>query len=103
MSSNRVFRIIRDILCIGALLSAVQTSAGSYQVGQVKEVDVASRVIVIGDRSYRLGTPLRFSSEFPSEDLVIGVRAGSYVRFNVSPERGQQTITELHVFSNIPE
>lgn len=103
MSSNKVCRIIRNALCTAFLLGAGLASADSYQVGQVKEVDIGSRVIVIGDETYRLGTPLRFTSEFPNEDLVTGVHPGSYVRFKASPDRGNQTIMELHVFSNIPE
>lgn len=104
MSTIRICRIIRTALATVLLLGSGLASADTrYLVGQVTEVDIASRVIVIGDVQYRLGTPLRFTSEFPNEDLVTGVRPGTYVRFNVPNGGGKKSITELHVFSNLPE
>jgi hypothetical protein len=103
MSTIRVGRIIGAALAAAMLLGTGPASADTrYLVGQVTEVDVASRVIVIGDEQYHLGTLLRFTSEFPNEDLVTGVRPGTYVRFNV-PSGSGRTITELHVFSSLPE
>jgi hypothetical protein len=84
------------------LVAATVTHAGYYLIGQVEEVDLTKRVIVISGETYRLGTPVRFTSDRRAQDLATGVVPGDFVRFNASPDGRAQPITELHVFSDAP-
>jgi hypothetical protein len=88
-------------LCL-ALMGLAHATSVEY-VGQVDEVSVVNRVIVIDGMEYRLGSPVNFTSDYPGTDLVTGLRPGAYVTYNGDPDRLDRPITRIHIHAVSPE
>jgi hypothetical protein len=107
---NRIMNMYRNnafrgVMLIAALLLWVAPAAAAdyFLVGQVTEVRLADRVLVIDGEEHRLGSPVRFTTDRAGGDMVTDLRPGVYVKFNASRDGHRQPITDLRVLSHIPE
>jgi hypothetical protein len=103
MSTNR-YTALPGVLLVTLLLWVAAPAAADYfLVGQVTEVHLADRIVLIDGEEYRLGSPVRFATDRAGGDIVTDLRPGVYVKFNASRDGRRQPITDLQVLSHIPE
>ena len=96
------FRIVCLVAGISCLFPYAVNSESYYRIGQVSDIDLAKRQIVIDGQRFRLSSTLQFTSERSNVDLLTGLGPGTFVKYNASSAGQATPITELHAFENPP-